>query len=161
MKRAAAFLFLVTTVTAQEGANEALLGIVAVQREGATVISAVLPKSPADKAKLKKGDELVSIADKAIKSPEDVNRALAAAKPKSKVKVVFRREERDSTVEAKLVARADYDQDFLKRRRRGDTGYKASAWHAYAWGNLKEGQKAPALEDCKGKVVVFHAFQSW
>jgi predicted metalloprotease with PDZ domain len=161
MKLAAALLLLATTVTAQERANEALLGVVAVQRESGTIISAVLPQSPAAKAKLKKGDMLVSIAGRAIKSPEDVNKALKEAKPKSNMKVVFRREERDSTVDAKLMAREDYDHDFLKRRRRGETGYKASAWHAYAWGNLKDGQKAPALEDCKGKVVVFHAFQSW
>ena len=38
---------------------------------------------------------------------------------------------------------------------------EAPAWNIYAWENVKKGQEPPTRENTKGKVVVFHCFQSW
>ncbi|MHC4471879.1 MAG: PDZ domain-containing protein [Planctomycetota bacterium] len=143
-------------------ANEALLGVVAVQKEkDRVVIAHVLAKSAAAAAKLQVGDEIRGIDGKEVTKPEDVDKALASKSPGEKVKLAVRREKKMVAVIAKLTERAKYKGDFLKRQRRGATGFAAPAWHVYAWDNVDEGREPPTRENTKGKVVVFHCFQSW
>jgi len=143
--------------------NPALLGIVAVPapKGKAIVIAHVLDKSPAKKAGLAIGDEIVSIADSKISKPADVDAALTSSAASDKVAVVYRRGGKEATAHAKLMARGKYKGDFLKPRPRGRTGFKAPAWSAFAWVNVPEGKKPPTLKGSRGKVVVFHCFQSW
>jgi len=160
-------LFLAATVLAQghhRKENRALLGIVAVaaptkSKRPVIVIAHVLEKSPAAKAGLAKGDEILSIAGSRITKPEDVDSALAGFSGAEKVEVVYRREKQQATAKAKLMERADYRGDFLKRVARGRTGFKAPEWFVYAW--ARAGGAAPTRAGTKGKVVVIHCFQSW
>ena len=165
--RTLAVLLLGASVLAQghnRTENVALLGIVAVpvaqEDQGATIVVAhVLKKSPAAKAGLAKGDELLSIAGKKIEKPQDIDAALASFARKDKVDVEYRRAGQTATVNAKLIARKDYKGDFLKRQTRGKTGFKAPDWFVYAWEQARG--EPPTRVNTKGKVVVLHCFQSW
>ena len=169
MRTTLGLLMLAATVLAQghhRKENRALLGIVAVTaptkgKRTTVVIAHVLEKSPAAKAGLEKGDEIISIADRKITKPEDVDAALAGFLGAEMVEVVYRRRDKKqaTTAKAKLIARADYRGDFLKRVARGRTGFKAPEWFVYAW--ARAGEAAPTQAGTKGKVVVIHCFQSW
>lgn len=137
--------------------NERLLGVVAVARDGKVLVAHVLKKSPAAKAGLKAGDELIAIAGAKIARPADVGAAVKA----EKLEVRFRRDGREQAVTVKTIERKRYRGDFLKPTPRGKTGFDAPDWHVYAWSGLKEGQEPPTRQNTKGKVVVFHCFQSW
>jgi len=160
-------LLLLASVASTQGhhrtENRALLGIVAVSAktgDGAVIrIAHVLERSPAAKAKLKEGDEIVSIAERKIAKPEDVDAALASYEGGEKVAIAYRRDGKAATAEARLIARADYRGDFLKRQRRGATKFEAPEWFVYAWS--KAGESPPTRESTAKKVVVIHCFQSW
>ena len=139
--------------------NPALLGIVAAPEGSRIVVAHVLKKSPAAKAGLKKGDEILSIDGNKIAKPKDVDAALSGFSGGQKVTVEYRRGETKATANAKLIARGDYRGDFLKRQRRGATKFKAPEWFIYSW--AQAGDTPPTLETTKKKVVVIHCFQSW
>jgi len=138
--------------------NPALLGVVAVEGEKGILVAEVLPKSPAAAAGLRAGDRLLSIGGMDLRRAADVDRALAGKKPGDEVLVSYRRGEVKAEARAKLVKRATFEG--LRPRKRGETGFEAPAWHAYAWANAPE-EKAPSPASTKGKIVVMHAFQSW
>ncbi len=160
-------LFLAATVLAQghnRTENRALLGVVTAavpdkSKRTKVVVLHVLKKSPAAKAGLETGDEILRIAGKKIEKPQDVDAALASFAGKDKVDVEYRREGQTATAKAKLIARKDYRGDFLKPQTRGKTGFKAPEWFVYAW--AQAGDTPPTLAATKKKVVVIHCFQSW
>ena len=84
-------LFCLTSPAAARG-NPALLGIVAVERDGRVVVAYVLPKSPALEAGLQKGDQLLFIADREIEDAGHVDAALRSATKGETVEVEFRRD---------------------------------------------------------------------
>jgi len=160
-------LLLVATAHAQGNhrtENRALLGVVtaAVPEEGKrtkVVVLHVLKKSPAEKAGLEAGDEILTIAGEKAHKPQDVDAALREFAGKEKVAIEYRRDKKKAATSAKLIARADYKGDFLKRQRRGATKFKAPEWFVYAW--AQAGKEPPTLAAAKKKVVVIHCFQSW
>ena len=169
MRKVAALLFLVCAVAGvtayaqshHRTENPALLGIVPLQEKDKVVVGHVLKKSPAAKAGLQVGDEILEVDGKDIARPQDVDAALSGAAAGDKVDVVYRRAKKRGTASAKLVARRDYRGDFFKSSGRGRTGFKAPDWYVYAWANVPKGKEAPTRKNTKGKVVVIHCFQSW
>ncbi len=164
MRKALLVVVLTATLSAQDHLrreNAALLGIVSIEKDKKVFIAHVLKRSPAQRAKVKAGDELVKIGTRAIKRHSDVDAALKEYTPGASVGVVVKREGARVVLRAKLIARRKYKADFLKPMARGRKGFKAPPWFAFAWANIAEGREAPTLENTKGKVVVFHTFQSW
>ena len=165
MVRIALFLVLFASVTLAQmhrrWENPALLGIVSAEVDGKVMIAYVLPDSPAARAKLQPGDVLVSIHGEAIKRAMDVDRALQRVEPGTVVEVKLKRKRKKVSVRAEVMARGEYRGDLLKRHSRGETGFSAPPWYAYAWANLGKKEKPPTRESTQGKVVVFHTFQSW
>ena len=163
--RIACLLALVALPAVARDANPSLLGIVALEAKDAVVVGLVLPDSPAAAAGLAKGDRLLFIADREIERADHVDAALRSVRPGEEVAVELKRDGKKRTLKATVMARREYRHAFLKRRARegwnGETGFEAPAWHAFAWANVPAGGAAPTRANTKGKVVVFHAFQSW
>ena len=160
MKRTLVLLLLAGTFASAAGDNMALLGIVAVDVDGKPVIADVLPRSPARKAGLEPGDQLLMLGTKRVATSFDVGPALAAAAVGDKLEIAYMRAGKEQKCSAKLIARRKYKHDYLKRRTSGSTGFKAPPWHAFAWAATGE-DKPPTFDNTFGKVVVIHAFQSW
>ena len=160
-------LFLATTVFAQAGhrtENGALLGVVTAavpdkSKRTKVVVLHVLKKSPAAKAGLKAGDQIISIAEKSVSTPPDVDAALKEYAGGESVVIEYRRDKKEATAQAKLIKRADYKGDFLERPRRGETKFKAPEWFVYQW--AQAAKEPPTRATTKKKVVVIHCFQSW
>ena len=160
-------LFLAATVLAQAGhrtENRALLGVVTAavpdkSKRTKVVVLHVLKKSPAAKAGLEAGDEILSIADKKVYTPPDVDAALKEYAGGEAVAIEYRRDKKKATAKAKLIKRAGYKGDFLKRPRRGETKFKAPEWFVYQW--AQAAKEPPTRATTKKKVVVIHCFQSW
>jgi len=157
VRRALLLLAIALPLFAQD-ANLALLGVVAVEGEKGVEVAEVLDGSPAAGAGLRAGDRLLSIGGRDIRRAADVDAALSGKKPGEEIAVSYRRGETNGEARAKLVRRASFEG--VRPRKRGETGFKAPPWHAYAWANVKEGEE-PSPRTTKGKVVVVHAFQSW
>jgi predicted metalloprotease with PDZ domain len=148
--------------------NKALLGVVTVPAEKGARIVHLLKKAPATEAGLEIGDVIVRVGDqqrgkkreKRPLTPRDLDAALRDVAPGDTVTVAIRREKKLKSIRVRLIDRSAYKGDFLKRRQRGTTGFKAPEWFAYAWANVKKGAE-PTRTATRGKVVVIHAFQSW
>ena len=141
--------------------NKALLGVVTEPAKRGVRVMYVLKGSPAAKTKLKAGDVITRIGEVSIKTNAGLDDALAKQSPGSEVRVGYYRGKKRGTANARLVARRAYKGEFLKRRARGTTGFEAPPWFAYAWANTSKRRPAPTGENTKGKIVVFHTFQSW
>jgi predicted metalloprotease with PDZ domain len=163
--RIAILLLVATTVFAQSHhrtENAALLGVVTGPAKKKLTVLHVLKKSPADKAGLLAGDEIVSIAGTKVTRPQEVDAALKSYKGGEKIAIEYRRADKTATADAKLIKRADYKGEFLKPQRRGATKFKAPEWFMYGWAQTgKDGEKPPTLATSKNKVIVLHCFQSW
>lgn len=72
-------------------------------RSGA-LVSDVVSGSPADRAGIQKGDIIVRIDDRAVRTPSDVVRRIRAHEPGDRVKITRVRKGRESKVEVKLTA---------------------------------------------------------
>jgi membrane-associated protease RseP (regulator of RpoE activity) len=138
--------------------NRAVLGVVAVEGEKGVFLAEVVAGSPAASAGLRAGDRLVAIDGKDVRRAADVDRALAGRKEADEVRVAYRRGDAAGEARAKLAVRGSVEA--LRPRKRGETGFEAPPWHAYAWANVGAG-KGPSPSSAKGKVLVIHAFQSW
>ena len=163
MRRLALLLpLLVVPPAFAQAENRALLGVVAVMRLDKVVIGAVLPESPAARAGLEEGDTLLEIGGRKLAWPVDVDRALEGLRPGGKVPVLYARGDQRKTVEIPLVGRATLAKSPFAnpRKRRGETGFKAPGWQIFAWSAGKK-RAPPTPGNTKGKVVLFHAFQSW
>jgi putative serine protease PepD len=73
------------------------------------VVSSITGGSPADDAGIERGDVIVQIGDKQIKSGGEVATAVRSHKPGEKVSVTFVRGSDRRTVEATLVERPDVE----------------------------------------------------
>jgi len=141
--------------------NKALAGLIVHEIKDSVVISKVLKGSPAAKAGLRAGDILLQAGERKIQRHNDVDRAISGLAAGDKLKVVYERESRKTTVELKLVAHRGFKSDYLKGPGKKRTGFKAPAWSAFAWVNVPRGKLRPTVINSRGKVVVFHCFQSW
>ncbi|MHC4953902.1 MAG: PDZ domain-containing protein [Planctomycetota bacterium] len=164
--RTSALLLLLASVGAAQGSggreqNAALAGIIVHEKNRKVVVQHVLKKSPAEKAGLRRGDVLLQVGERKMERHNDLDRALAGLAAKDAVKVRYERAGKPAEATLKLVAHRGFKSDYLRGPGRGRTGYKAPDWSAFAWVNVPSGKKPPTLAGSRGKVVVFHCFQSW
>jgi len=103
-----------------ERINRAIFGAVVAGRHGKgrdeLYVSAVRPGTPADKAGLKVGDQVVALAGQGLHQIPDYTCAMLSAKPGSKVELKVLRDGREQPVTAVLEARPKPDGDALVRR---------------------------------------------
>ncbi len=88
-------------------AGGAALGVVLKTKSKTLEIDDVNEKSGAKEAGLKKGDVIVSIEGRKVKKLEDIAEILKDRKAGSTVKLVYRREGSQATVEVRLAARGE------------------------------------------------------
>ena len=75
--------------------------------DGGAAIYQVTPRSPADKAGLKKGDIIIKADGKDVTRPRDLQRILRGKKPGQKVKFEYKREDKVAKATAKLIRAID------------------------------------------------------
>jgi predicted metalloprotease with PDZ domain len=140
-----------------------LLGVVTAPSSGTDglEILRVLPRSPAQQAGVKSGDQLLAVDGHQLEAPTDIDKALQGKAVGATVSLQFVRDGAEEEVSATLVSQAQSRGTVLRGRDSGVTGFRAPAWYAYAWANVTEGQEPPSLANTQGKVVVIHCFQSW
>jgi len=141
--------------------NAALAGVIVHEAKGGVVIAKVLKGSPAAKAGLRVGDVLLNVGERKITRHNDIDRAIDGLKHGDKLAVKVKRAGKETTVKLTLVAHRGFKSAYLKGPGRNRTGFKAPAWSAFAWVNVPRGKAAPTLQNSRGKVIVFHCFQSW
>ena len=141
--------------------NKAIAGLVVHEIRKTVVVVKVLENSPAARAGLRAGDHIRQVGERSIARHNDIDRAIEGLEPGAKLKVVYERESERKTVELTLVARRGFKSDLLKGPGRNRVGYKAPAWSAFSWVNVPKGKRKPTLANSRGKVVVFHCFQTW
>ncbi len=96
-------------------AGGAALGVVLNTEAKELLIDDVNEKSGAKEAGLEKGDVIVSIEGKKVTKIEEIAEALKDRRSGSLVKVTFRRNEKEMTVEVRLSARADLFEEQQNR----------------------------------------------
>jgi len=90
----------------------AALGVVMKEKAKAAEVDSVNDRSGAHDAGIQKGDVLVAIDGKKIAKSEDIMTALKDKKAGSTVKVTFRRNGKEETIEVKLAVRGDlYEEE--------------------------------------------------
>lgn len=94
-------LALATTTTAQVP-ERGFLGILGKTDATGAVIEEVLPDSPAAKAGLREGDEIVSVDGQAVKDFENLSEKMRTSKPGDKVEMQIRRDKKMSKVTVTL-----------------------------------------------------------
>ena len=141
--------------------NKALAGLIVHEVRGAVVVSKVLKDSSAAKVGLRAGDLILQAGERKVTRHNDVDRAIEGLEPGAKFKIEYERESKKKVVELTLVARRGFASDYFKGPGRKRVGFKAPAWSAFAWVNVPKGKLRPTVINSRGKVVVFHCFQSW
>lgn len=141
--------------------NKVLFGVVTQPVKGGLEVLHVLPKSPADKARIEVGDILTQIFKVKLDNPMHLDDALRDIEPGAKVDFKYKRKGKLHSGTAAVVERGKYKGDFLKPRAPSSTGFDAPEWYGYAWGNVGKQQEPPTRQNTKGKIVVIHAFQGW
>jgi S1-C subfamily serine protease len=93
----------------EKASKKGFLGINFNAEDGKIVITEVVEKSPAEKAGLKAGDEIVKVDDKSVKDEDSLREAVGDKKPGTKVSIVIKRDGKEQTIEATLGERPDED----------------------------------------------------
>lgn len=110
-------------------------------QEGVEVLR-VFPGGPADKAGLRTGDIVLSIADKDVASPSDVVDALKEVQPGQTAKVVILRDDKKQTLEVKAGDRSR----FLRDQRRFREGMPFRGGDRFGPGADRFGGPTPWME---------------
>jgi serine protease Do len=85
-----------------ENSPSGFLGVTTEEDDAGAKITEVVKGSAAEKAGLKKGDIITTVADEKITGPEVLSDVIGFKKPKDEVKVTFKRAGKESTVKAIL-----------------------------------------------------------
>lgn len=94
------------TLRSGEDVRRGLAGLVVAGRDpyaAGTELSAVMPRSPAEKAGLQAGDELIRVAGRAVRRQQEVKLALGPFDAGDEVTVAYRRDGKESSVSLTLV----------------------------------------------------------
>ncbi|MFT3682540.1 MAG: PDZ domain-containing protein [Ferruginibacter sp.] len=78
------------------------LGVTTDSDDAGAKIAEVVKGSAAEKAGLKKGDIITKIGDEKINGPDELTETIRAKKPKEEIKVVYKRDGKESSVKAVL-----------------------------------------------------------
>ncbi|RYG48241.1 MAG: PDZ domain-containing protein [Chitinophagaceae bacterium] len=93
--------------------NRAFLGISSQESRDGVKIMQVTEESAAEKAGLKTGDIIVKIDDKKIEDPEDVTTTIRKHKPKDKITITYKRDDKEAKAVATLgMAKNSFAQTF-------------------------------------------------
>ena len=165
MKPLLALLLIASVVCAQgrggRTQNDALAGLILHEKNGGVVVAVVLKGSPAQKAGLRKGDTLLQVGERKITRHNDIDRAIEGLAAGTELKLRFERAGKQQTVKLKLVKRRGFASKYMRGPGPKRVGFKSPGWSAFAWVNVPRGQAPPDASNTRGKVVVFHCFQSW
>jgi serine protease Do len=93
----------------------AALGVVLNSKSKLLELESVNDKSGAKEAGLQKGDVILAIEGKKVKKLEEIAEALKDRKAGSTVKVTYRRDEAETTVDVRLAARGEMFTDQMNR----------------------------------------------
>ena len=93
----------------------AALGVILNPKSKMLELDAVNEKSGAKEAGLQKGDVILSIEGKKVKKIEDIGEILKDRKAGSSVKLIYRRNEVETTVDVRLAARGEMFTDQMNR----------------------------------------------
>ncbi len=93
----------------EEEEPPAVLGVVIVKPRGEDQVTVlrVAPESPADRAGLRPGDEVVEVDGREITSPSQLGELIAEKKPGEKVKITFDRDGEERTARVRLARRSE------------------------------------------------------
>lgn len=86
----------------EDAPAKAFLGVISEKTNDGVKISEVLKESGAEKSGLKEGDIITKVDDKTIASPEDLMEAIRSHKPNDEVKIFYKREGKNSSLNVKL-----------------------------------------------------------
>jgi len=108
------------------------LGVTLFEEDGTVSVSRVAPGSPAEKAGIRPGDQLLKIDDDQVRSAEDAVEDIRDKDPGSRVSLQIRRDGRTQELRAKLVSReraferlaGQSSNDQLKNRTSRDENYR-------------------------------------
>jgi serine protease Do len=89
--------------------KKGFLGINFSAEDGKIVITEIVPNSPAEKAGLKAGDQIVKVGDKEVKDEDSLRETVGDKKPGTKLSLVIKRDGKEQTIEATLGERPDED----------------------------------------------------
>ncbi len=121
---------------------------------GGVRVEHVFRTSPAEKAKLKKGDELTRVDGVALNEPDDLVRHVAKHKPGMTVELTVRRGGSDRVVKAILAEHPGNDQ-LARLMHVGNEAYELE-------GLTEVSAPMPSsMQDLRGRVVVVDFFASW
>ncbi|MBV8304567.1 MAG: trypsin-like peptidase domain-containing protein [Acidimicrobiia bacterium] len=94
-----------STGSSAQQSGGAFLGVSVTDGQTGALIQDVSPSSPADKAGLQSGDEIVSLGGQSVQSASDLTTAMQSHKPGDKVTVTFLRGQGQQSVDVQLASR--------------------------------------------------------
>ena len=89
--------------------SKTFLGVTTENDEAGAKITQVTKESAAEKAGLQKGDIITKVGDDKIEDPSDLSEAIGERKPKDEVKITYKRDGKEKTVNATLQERKESD----------------------------------------------------
>ena len=91
--------------TSTQQAGQAFLGVSVSDGQTGALVQDVDPSSPAGRAGLQRGDEIVSLGGQSVQSADDLTSAMQSHKPGDKVAVTFLRGQSRQSVDVQLASR--------------------------------------------------------
>ncbi|TMK87729.1 MAG: PDZ domain-containing protein [Actinobacteria bacterium] len=91
--------------TSTQQAGQAFLGVSVSDGQTGALVQDVDPSSPAGRAGLQQGDEIVSLGGQSVQSADDLTSAMQPHKPGDKVAVTFLRGQSRQSVDVQLASR--------------------------------------------------------
>ena len=153
----AALLLVLTTASSHAGkkAGKPWLGVSMSRPSGGGVrIEHVFRTSPAEKAKLQKGDLITQADGVKLDKPRDLVRHVARHKPGMTIKLSVRRDGKTSETRVTLAEHPGMDQ-LLRLMHVGRDAYELSGLTPI------QGNTPSSIKDLRGKVVLLDFFASW
>jgi S1-C subfamily serine protease len=136
----------------QSQQGEPFLGVaLAASTGGGVYIPEVTPNGPAAKAGIRGGDYILSIGDKRVSSPDELDNAIAELKPGSEVQIAIWRDRQQRQVTARIQARqaVGFRPEPPQRSRTGDseqTTNEPAAWLGVLLVEPEEGNEGVLIE---------------
>lgn len=147
-------LFTLPTVAGKKSGRPWLGVSMSTHAAGGVQVEHVFRTSPAEKAKLKKGDQLTHADGVELDDPGDLVRHVARHQPGMTIKLTVRRGGKDTMVPATLADHPGSDQ-LARLMHVGREAYELEGLIGI------QGTTPGSIKDLKGKVVLLDFFASW